>query len=197
MAAIKAIPTEYKGIKMRSKLEATWAQFFDAVGFEWEYEKHRLPGWLVDFSIKMASGEWLHCEVKPADIETTQRRQEYLRHEKREALLSEFGYNKAMKQANKNVSVAMLGLHPFYTSRDAKQLCIGLFYGNPFPGEPDPIAPLFDTLALKYDNGKFGLSACWGVWSDIVNPALDEKAFIYRGDKIEKLVKIYFPFSNI
>lgn len=197
MEKIEAIPTEYNGIKMRSKLEANWALFFDAIGIEWEYEKHRLPGWLVDFSIKMQTGEWLYCEVKPADLETTQRRQEYLRHEKREALLSEFGYEKAMKRADKNVSVAMLGLHPFYTARDAKQLCIGLFYGNPFNGEVDPIAPLFDSLALKYDNGNFGLSMCWGVWDDLVNPNVAAQDFIYRGDKIEKLVKTYFPFSNI
>lgn len=197
MKKIKAIPTEYKGIKMRSKLEATWAQFFDAVGIEWRYEKHRLPGWLVDFSIKMQSGGWMHCEVKPADLEQAQRQEDFLRYEKRETLLYNFGYKKAMKQATKDVSVVMLGLHPFFTTHDANQLCIGLFYGNPFNGETEPIAPLFDTLALKYDKGNFGLSMCWGVWSDIVNPKVPEQDFIYRGERIAQLVKKYFPFSNI
>lgn len=35
---IKAIPTEYKGYRFRSRLEARWAVFFDACGVEWEYE---------------------------------------------------------------------------------------------------------------------------------------------------------------
>jgi hypothetical protein len=30
--------TLYKGIQMRSRLEATWAAHFDAAGTEWEYE---------------------------------------------------------------------------------------------------------------------------------------------------------------
>lgn len=36
---IKAIQTEYNGYKFRSRLEARWAVFFDALGVEYEYEK--------------------------------------------------------------------------------------------------------------------------------------------------------------
>lgn len=36
---IKAIETEYNGYRFRSRLEARWAVFFDAVGLKWEYEK--------------------------------------------------------------------------------------------------------------------------------------------------------------
>jgi hypothetical protein len=36
---IKAIETRYKGYRFRSRLEARWAVFFDALGVEWEYEK--------------------------------------------------------------------------------------------------------------------------------------------------------------
>lgn len=36
--AIKAIPTRYAGCHFRSRLEARWAVFFDALGIEWEYE---------------------------------------------------------------------------------------------------------------------------------------------------------------
>ena len=39
MERIKAIPTVYKGVKFRSKLEAQWAKFFDSVGIEWAYEQ--------------------------------------------------------------------------------------------------------------------------------------------------------------
>lgn len=35
---IKAIPTKYRGITYRSRLEATWAYFFDEVGFKYHYE---------------------------------------------------------------------------------------------------------------------------------------------------------------
>ncbi len=35
---IKAIETQYKGYRFRSRLEARWAVFFDALGIEWVYE---------------------------------------------------------------------------------------------------------------------------------------------------------------
>jgi hypothetical protein len=37
------IPTRYKGILFRSRLEARWAVFFDAIGCPWEYE----PEWFL------------------------------------------------------------------------------------------------------------------------------------------------------
>ena len=39
MKPLKAIETFYKGYKFRSRLEARWAVFFDALGIMWEYEK--------------------------------------------------------------------------------------------------------------------------------------------------------------
>lgn len=38
MSELKAIETEYKGYRFRSRLEARWAVFFDACGVKWEYE---------------------------------------------------------------------------------------------------------------------------------------------------------------
>jgi len=35
---IRAIETAYKGYRFRSRLEARWAVFFDALGIEWQYE---------------------------------------------------------------------------------------------------------------------------------------------------------------
>lgn len=35
---MRAIETEYKGYRFRSRLEARWAVFFDACGVKWEYE---------------------------------------------------------------------------------------------------------------------------------------------------------------
>lgn len=36
---LKAIETQYKGYRFRSRLEARWAVFFDSLGLKWEYEK--------------------------------------------------------------------------------------------------------------------------------------------------------------
>lgn len=64
---IEAIPTEYSGVTFRSRLEAKWAQFFDMIGVEWEYEPKQVKGWIPDFLI---AGQWL-AEVKPTPITGT------------------------------------------------------------------------------------------------------------------------------
>jgi len=69
MNIIKAIETRYKGYRFRSRLEARYAVFFDALGIEWEYEKEGydlgVKGWyLPDFSIKTSSDRYWLCEVK-------------------------------------------------------------------------------------------------------------------------------------
>lgn len=56
MQQIKAIETEYKGHLMRSRLEARWAVFFDALGINWLYEPQgfELPSgerYLPDFQL--------------------------------------------------------------------------------------------------------------------------------------------------
>lgn len=72
MTTIRAIETSYKGYRFRSRLEARWAVFFDAIGFQWEYEKEGFDlggaGWyLPDFYLRMP--EWpgmpFWIEVKP------------------------------------------------------------------------------------------------------------------------------------
>ena len=62
---IKAIETRYKGYRFRSRLEARWAVFFDALGLDWEYEPEGFDlgeaGWyLPDFLI----GGEVFIEVK-------------------------------------------------------------------------------------------------------------------------------------
>lgn len=52
----KAIETHYKGYRFRSRLEARWAVFFDAIGVDWEYEVegYSLPdktAYLPDFKL--------------------------------------------------------------------------------------------------------------------------------------------------
>lgn len=48
---INAIPTQYGGINFRSRLEAKWACFFDALGWTWDYEPLDLAGYIPDFLI--------------------------------------------------------------------------------------------------------------------------------------------------
>jgi len=66
MSEIKAIQTSYKGWNFRSRLEARWAVFFEAMGYEFWYEPEgfQLPhGWyLPDFFLPKHN---LWCEVKP------------------------------------------------------------------------------------------------------------------------------------
>jgi len=62
---IKNIPTTYKGVRFRSRLEATWAAFFDKMGWNWEYEPIDLDGWTPDFVISGELGMNIFVEVKP------------------------------------------------------------------------------------------------------------------------------------
>lgn len=71
---IKAIQTSYKGYRFRSRLEARWAVFFDALGIKWEYE---IEGYdlgehgyyLPDFWLPQVS---MWAEVKPVRFTSEQ-----------------------------------------------------------------------------------------------------------------------------
>lgn len=54
---MKAIETVYNGYKFRSRLEARWAVFFDAIGAEWEYEPE---GFVLSDSTKYLPDFLLH-----------------------------------------------------------------------------------------------------------------------------------------
>lgn len=66
----EGIPTTYKGIRFRSRLEATWAAFFDAVGWEgkWQYEPLDFNGYIPDFVLRFKTP--LFVEIKPALTKT-------------------------------------------------------------------------------------------------------------------------------
>ena len=74
---MKAIETHYKGCRFRSRLEARWAVFFDAMGVPWEYEPEGfvLPDgscYLPDFYIHpegIPGGLWIEVKgtMTPAD----------------------------------------------------------------------------------------------------------------------------------
>jgi hypothetical protein len=68
MDTIRAIETHYAGYRMRSRLEARWAVFFDALAIPWQYE---LEGfhvgnncYLPDFYLQLGKHP-VWAEVKP------------------------------------------------------------------------------------------------------------------------------------
>lgn len=56
---IKAIETEYKGYKFRSRLEARWAVFFDEMNILWEYEKE---GYELENGDKYLPDFWIYFD---------------------------------------------------------------------------------------------------------------------------------------
>lgn len=65
--------TRYKGYRFRSRLEARWAVFFDALGIQWEYEKEGFDlgeagSYLPDFWLPNIYGG-VYIEIKGAHID--------------------------------------------------------------------------------------------------------------------------------
>lgn len=63
---MNAIPTVYAGVQMRSRLEATWAAFFDQMGWKWSYEPVDLDGWIPDFVLDV---DWHWAEARTEMLE--------------------------------------------------------------------------------------------------------------------------------
>lgn len=73
---IQAIPTEYGGVTFRSRLEASWAEWFDMLMMPWEYEPCVLTTpigrYIPDFFVAIAPGPWdWVLEVKPEGYQPT------------------------------------------------------------------------------------------------------------------------------
>ena len=58
-----AIPTLWRGVQFRSRLEARWAAFFTQLGWSWEYEPVDFNGYIPDFVLKFPNPTFV--EVKP------------------------------------------------------------------------------------------------------------------------------------
>ena len=75
-ATIAGRPTMYRGIRMRSRLEADYAAFLDRacpiLTAKWEYEPICFAGrqgqYLPDFRITLSTGQARYDEVKPASL---------------------------------------------------------------------------------------------------------------------------------
>ena len=72
MGEIKAIETVYNGYRFRSRLEARWAVFFDALGIEYEYEPEGFAlqngsCYLPDFFLPEIG---IYVEIKPNSLDS-------------------------------------------------------------------------------------------------------------------------------
>lgn len=92
--SIKPIETKYKGYRFRSRLEARWAVFFDALGIKWEYEHEGyilddntwylpdfyLPDWdtYIEIKAKMPTQEELDKIIKMAKVEDKKIKPSYI-----------------------------------------------------------------------------------------------------------------------
>lgn len=63
---IKAIPTVYKGVVMRSRLEARWASMLDALRWHWDYEPDLQAGFVIPDFILSGFAHPIVLECKPA-----------------------------------------------------------------------------------------------------------------------------------
>lgn len=70
----RPIETSYQGCRFRSRLEARWAVFFDALGIRWEYEPqgYVLDGtpYLPDFELQLPRERFVFAEVKHAGVDS-------------------------------------------------------------------------------------------------------------------------------
>lgn len=68
---VKARPTVYRGIRMRSRLEANYAARLDGIGLKWDYEPmcfaDEAGQYLPDFAITATDGRHFYIEVKPTE----------------------------------------------------------------------------------------------------------------------------------
>lgn len=70
---MKAIETKYEGYKFRSRLEARWAVFFNAMRLKWEYEVEGFElsdgtWYLPDFKVHTPQNQVIWYEVKPEGV---------------------------------------------------------------------------------------------------------------------------------
>lgn len=72
-ALVKAIETTYKGYRFRSRLEARWAVFFDALGVGWQYEPQGFTNgadtYLPDFYLP-ESKTWVEVKGDPKALQS-------------------------------------------------------------------------------------------------------------------------------
>jgi len=122
---MQAIETVYKGYRFRSRLEARWAVFFDALGIEWEYEPegYILKGglcYLPDFWLPQVD---LFAEVKPVELTEDEL-------EKVNLLAIESGFG-VLKLVGTPENKPYLAVHPTRSGVEDCAYCLTMYHNYP------------------------------------------------------------------
>jgi len=168
---IKPIPTLYAGLTFRSRLEATWAAFFDNLGWTWRYEPFDLDGWVPDFEIQTSIKERLLVEVKPIDLTKINRNK-----------IEETPYKKTINHLG-YFNVLLLGISPVVFGNHC---CAGLFLEGEgrnrcYEGWSKKYRYASDFAAFK--NQGDWLSPSYGVWECWLTNQDSYKNFVYEDEK--------------
>jgi hypothetical protein len=150
-----AIPTIYKSIRFRSRLEAKWAAFFDLLKWRYEYEPYDLDGWIPDFII-MGEKEIL-VEVKPFTEKES------------------FDIGKLFKAARgtekETKEIILLGTSVFPANYWHNAACIGWL-------NDAILADNFDEAIFNHWNGIYGFIHSSGGWQDRITGLYDGNGFL-------------------
>lgn len=179
--SIKPRPTFYKGIEYRSRLEATWACFFDLCGWSFRYEPMDLNGWVPDFELTSKSRKRLLVEVKPENLESFDRLE-----------LQLSAYGKCIPHLQ-DYDVLLLGTNVF-KARDEwaigvfvqKEACDKFWYEDKGLFDLCCCGPWTDVYKTDYacfkpDKYAPGLCPYWGIWDDVIGEAY-RKSFDTEGE---------------
>ncbi len=181
MSTLKAIETEYKGYRFRSRLEARWAVFFDACHVRWEYEpegfvlpngQYYLPDFLLHGVEGRAAGD-LYVEVKGKMTESDAEK------------IYSFSEGDSNKEGIENPILVVAGIPEGDSIREIEDFCHEWGY-NGFPGfKRGPFPFNFETIDGDYfvahpginRNGRFQLFGddCSYTWER--NDTATERAF--------------------
>ena len=145
---IKAIETRYKGYRFRSRLEARWAVFFDALKIRWEYEPEgfELGGglrYLPDFKLPddgRFPDMWL--EVKP-DVVIA-----------RNEIDKVWSFAAQLKREARNVGVLVFRGEPYCPNG----FITGMFGGVEISGLIDDVASFINVFAPKAGTDAAGVA---------------------------------------
>lgn len=157
-----ARPTDYRGLLFDSKLEATWAAFFDACGWQWEYHPaaYEFPDWEPDF---MLAGHYRPILVEVAPVS---------------AYPQETGTRISAHAHPLGIECLILGdLMQYVTEADIDASLLGWFAGHPhtlaapWEGWDECLFHSDDDAAVKLGNPDF--SEYWGSWAQRMCGAYD------------------------
>ena len=152
---IKAIETKYKGYRFRSRLEARWAVFFDACGYNWEYEPegfdlgdgiYYLPDFKIYGTDNNGDSNLFRIEVKPSE--------DKLKNHKIEAFRS------AILKDNKRELVKGYGDFIILDGPPSEKLYYGTFNYNGCGGRQWLMEPVYRGRPSFWDDLNYKQAMC-------------------------------------